>query len=92
MFIKDYVWNRSTCICGNSKYLKYISDNLWNVCDEIVYVMHIVSTIMTKTTSTNASTNSDDKNVRYKRNCYIFHTVLLIIISLFIIVIFCYKN
>ena len=92
MFIKNYSWNPSTCICGNSKHLKRISDNLWNACDEIVYVMHIVSTNMTKTISTNASTSSDVKNVRYKTNCYIFRTVLLMIILLFIIVIFCCNN
>ena len=32
----------------------------------------------------------DDKKVRYKMNCYVFHAVLLAIILLFIIAIICY--
>ena len=26
-FIKDYSWNRSTCICDKSKYLKHVVDD-----------------------------------------------------------------
>ena len=36
------------------------------------------------------STNSDNKKVRYKMDCYILHTVLLGIILLFLIAIICY--
>ena len=35
-------------------------------------------------------TNSDEENVRRKITCYILHTVLLVIILLFIITIICY--
>ena len=35
-------------------------------------------------------TNSDEENVRHKITCYILHTVLLVIILLFIIAIICY--
>ena len=46
---------------------------------------------MANNVSTNASstvsTNSDDKKVRHKLGCYIFHTVLLVIILIFIIAI-----
>ena len=38
------------------------------------------------------STNSDDKNAKYKMDCYILHTVLLVVILLFIIVIVCYPE
>ena len=86
--------------CENSKYLKHIVDDSMIARDEIVYVMNIVSTnmanaiktIMTNTISTNMSTNYDRKKVRYKMDCYIFHTVLLMIILLFIIAIICYHD
>ena len=65
-FKKDYSWYPSTCICENSKYLKSIDDTSVIACDEIISVMHIVSTKMTNTIGTNVSINSDDKKVRYK--------------------------
>ena len=43
--------------------------------------MNIVSTNVTST----MLTNSDDKKVRYKIDCYSRHTILLVIILLFII-------
>ena len=36
------------------------------------------------------TTNSDDKNVRYKMDCYTLHTFLLVIILFFVIAIICY--
>ena len=46
---------------------------------------------MTNTVTTNVistmSTNSEYKKVRYKMDCFILHTLLLVIISLFIIAI-----
>ena len=53
-------------------------------------VMGIISTNVVNTTSTNVSTNSDGKKVRYRMDCYILHRVLLMIILLFIIAIICY--
>ena len=62
------------------------------MCDEIINVTDSVSTNvintilrnMTNTISINVmstvSKNSDDKKVRYKIDCYILHTVLLVII------------
>ena len=44
--------------------------------DEIISVMDIVSTKMRDTIPTNLSISSDDKNVRYKIDCYILDTVL----------------
>ena len=57
-------------------------------CDDIIHAMVIESTKITNTTSTNVSINSGDKKVRYKIDCYIFHTVLLLIILLLIILLF----
>ena len=51
----------------------------------------IVSTKMTNTIATSTvSINSDGKKVRYKTDCYILHTVLLVIILPLIITIICY--
>ena len=44
----NYSWNPSTCICKNSKYLKSFADTSVIMCDEIISVMDIVSTKMTK--------------------------------------------
>ena len=41
---KDYRCNSSTCICGNSKYLKSIAGTSEIECDEIITVLDIVST------------------------------------------------
>ena len=41
-------------------------------CDEIIYIMVIVSLNMTTTIPTNVLINSDGKKVRYKIDCYIF--------------------
>ena len=87
---KDYSWNPSTCICENRKYLKIVTDTSVITCDEIISVMDIISAIMTNTIATNVSRNSDDKNVRYKIDCYTLDTVLLAIILLLIIAITCY--
>ena len=52
--------------------------------------MDIVSTKVTNTIATNMSINSDNKNVRYKIDCYILKRVLLVITLLLIITITCY--
>ena len=61
-------------------------------CDEIITVMDIVSTKKTNTTAKNvmstAPINCHSKKVR---DCYILHTVLLVIILLLIITIICYQ-
>ena len=87
---KDYSWNPSRCICENSKYLKSIADTSVIVLDQITSVIGIVSTKLTNAVATNASINSDDKKVRYKIDCYILHTVILVIILLLLITIICY--
>ena len=49
--------------------------------------MDIVSTKMTNTIATDVTKNCYSKKVR---DCYIFHTALLVILLLFIIIINCY--
>ena len=78
-----YLWD--------DKNSKSIGDTLVTRCDEIIFVMDIVSTKMTITKVPNLSINSDGKKkVRYKIDCYILHLVLLVIILLLIIIIICY--
>ena len=73
---KDYNQNPSTCICENGKYLKSVVDDSKTLCDEVIYVMDIVSTKMTDTIATNVastvSINCHSKKVRYKTDFYIF--------------------
>ena len=94
---KDYSWNPSTCICEDDKHLKSIADTSVVTCDEIISVMDIASTKMTNTVATNVSINSDiekinchSKDVRYKIDSYILHSVLVAIILLLIITFICY--
>ena len=85
---KDYSWNPSTCICENSKYLRSIGYTSVIKCDEIKSVMDAVSTKMTNTIATNiTSTASKNCHSKKVRDCYILHTVLLVIILLLIITI-----
>ena len=86
---KDYNWNPSTCICENSRYLKSIVDESVIVC-----ITDGVSTSVTNSVSTNVtrtkSINCDDKKIRYRMDCYILHTYLLVTIILFMIAIISY--
>ena len=74
---KDYVWNLSTCICENGKYLASIMDDSVITCDEIIDV---------------EETNFNEKNITCKtKNFYILLGFLLITISLLISAsIYCY--
>ena len=91
---KDYSCNPSTCICENSKFLKIMimknSDTSVIACHEIIHGMDIVSTKMTNTIATIVSKIYHNKKVRYKIDCYILHTVLLVVILLLIITIISY--
>ena len=81
---KDYSWNSSTCICENITSLKCIVDNSVILCDQIIIVADSMSTNVRNAVSTNGtstvSINSHNKKVRYKMNCYILHTFLLMTI------------
>ena len=91
---KDYSFNSSKYICDNNKYLESIVDKSVTLCDEIINVTDSVSTNVTNTIAeivmSTVPINFDDKKVRYKMDCYILHTFLLVIILLFIIAIICY--
>ena len=63
---KDYSWNPSTCIWGNSKYLKSIDDASVIMCDEITSVMDIVTTKMANIIATNV-TNISSINCHSKK-------------------------
>ena len=91
---KDDGWNRSTCICENSKYLTSIANTSATECNKIIFVMHIVSITKTNTIAikktniiSTASINCHSKTVRY---CYIVHTVLLVSKLLLIVTTICY--
>ena len=77
----DYSWSPSTCICENGKYVKSTVVESVIMCNEIINVTNDIPTNVTNTLLTNVtstvSINSDDKKVRYKMHCYIFHTILL---------------
>ena len=63
------------------------------LCVVKLYVIDIISKNVTNAISTSVtstgSINYDDKKVRYKMDCYILYTALLMIILLFIIAIIC---
>ena len=64
------------------------------LCDEIISVTdcaNMANTLSANVTST-VSINSNDAKVRYKINCCIMHTFLLVIILLFITAIVCYHD
>ena len=83
--------NYRTCICENSKYLKSIGDTSVIDCDEIITVLGIVSTIKTNTITANVTSSASINYHSIKvRNCYILHTVLLVIILLLTITMICY--
>ena len=46
-------------------------------CDKIISAMDILSMKMTNTIATDVPIKYDDNKIRYKIDCYIFHTVLL---------------
>ena len=78
---KNCIWNPTTCSCENVEYLTSTIDSSAIMCDEIINgSANVMST---------ASSNFH-KKVRYKMDCYILHTVLLVIILLLIIAIICY--
>ena len=68
---KDYIWNPTTYRCENVEYLRSTIDNSLITCDE--YCL-ITSTL---------SIDCRNKRVRYKMDCCILHTVLLVVLLLF---------
>ena len=96
------VKNLRGCICENGRYLKIIANDSVIASDEIISITNSVSINVANSVSTNVTStlsknvtrtvpiNSDDKKVRYKMDCYILSTFLLVTILLFIIVFICF--
>ena len=85
---KVYVWNPSTCICDNGKYLASIMDNsaIAITCDEIIDADSKLSAKDDDETKT-IPTNSNEKKTTCKmQNVYILIAFLWITISLLIAV------
>ena len=87
---KDFIWNPVTCICQSGKYLGSIIDDGGITCQEIINAADSVSTKVSTNFMSVASINFHYKKVRDKIDCYIMHTVLLVVILLFIIALICY--
>ena len=92
---KDYSWNPSTYICENNKDLKSPADTAVAECDKIVVAINNLSRKKTITIARiikRIITSSISINFHGKKagDCYILHTVLLIIILLWIITVICY--
>ena len=90
---KDCSWNPNACICEKGKCLQTIANDSKFVWDQSIFAMHIVATYVTNTVPTNVSSTVSTnfhKKARYKMNCYILHTVLLVTKLLLMIAIICY--
>ena len=59
-------------------------------CDKIVIVVNNLSTKKTNTIATNITSTASINYSKQVGDCYILHTVLLVIILLLIITIICY--
>ena len=87
----NYSWISSRCICEYSMYLKGIAITSVTKCDEVVIVMDFGSAKKTNNIATNVtSTASINFQSKKLRGCYILHTVLSVIMLLFVSVIICY--
>ena len=86
---KEYIWKPSTCIFENGEYLATSIDNLVITCYEIVNAPDSVSKNHSANIISAVLTNFH-KKVKYKMDCYILQTVLLMIIWLFTLAIICY--
>ena len=56
---RDYIWNPSTCICDNGKYLNCIVGDSVNTCDEF---LEETKTVPTKTLATKPVLTNFNKN------------------------------
>ena len=81
----------NTCICENRKSLESLADTSVTKCDEIGIVMNNLSTKKANAITTNvASTASINCHSKKVGDCYILHTVLLLIILILMVAIICY--
>ena len=83
--IFDYIWNPSTCICENGKYLESTTDESIITCDEIIDTVRHES-------EKSIAINFNDKNGICKMdNLYILLAFVSIkLLKLIIIDIYCY--
>ena len=87
---EGYSLNPSICMCENSKYFKSVADTSVTKSDKIVIFMNNLSTKKTNTISTYVTTTTLINCHSIKvRDCYIFNTVLLVVILLLITVSIC---
>ena len=84
---KDYVWNPATCSCKNGERLASAIDDSVITCDDIINAADSLSTNVPENVMSTASINFHNKKVGCKMDCHILHSVLLVIIFLFIIAI-----
>ena len=74
---KDYSRNPSTCICENSKYQKCIADDSATACDQIIYVMYIVSTKMANIIPTNVTSTMLTNELLYSTHRFIIDHITI---------------
>ena len=84
---KYYIWNPSTCVTIFNKYY-WLSDYGWQNCKRIIKCTKKIGQQMLSLLCQQVRYR---KSVRHKMNCYILHTVLLLMVLLFIIPVACYN-
>ena len=89
---KDYVWNPTTCNCGNGKYLASTINDSAIICDEVIDADAKLSPEDSNDETKTIPTIFNEKKVTFKtQNFYILLAFLLIAIILLIVVcIYCY--
>ena len=86
---KVYIWNPSIWICKNGEYSESTIDDSVITCDAIVNAEDSVLTNGSAYVMSTVSTYFHNNKERYRMDCYILYTVILMIILLFIIAIIC---
>ena len=93
MYKKYFIWNPATCTYENGEFAVSTIDDSVITCDEIINAANSVSTNVSCSVPINAvntaSVSFNDEKVRYKVDCCILHTFLLVVIVLFIFAINC---
>ena len=79
-----------TCSCENGEYLANCIDDFALMCDSIVNAADSITTNGSVKVMNSIPTNFRNKKVRFKMDCWILSTVLLLVILLFLITIICY--
>ena len=85
-------WNNDECQCECKKYCTCKKDYGWNPIIGICGNGKKDCWYFSNCVWWNYKIKFQNKKVRYKMDCYILHTVLLVIILLFIFAIICYHH